>query len=586
MIRLGDSGAGALSRAEGAPDRPIRYELEPMTGTVEIDPGGTHLLIRFPYDESLVAAVKELPGRRWDPRNKTWKVPCQHIDRVYATFAAFQFEFSSEASGLLAGTWAPPAKADEAAAGPTDGAVDQGQLPLGADGQTGGESRAPDAMTISQLTGRAKDGLRQLFPDPVWIVGEIVGYDKAADREHKFFQLAEQGKRAQRAVATVETALFGRTASWLLKKLEGSDNPLTLRDGIEIRALVRVDLFKNVGRFQVIIEDIDPEHTLGKLALTKEQIFKELQKLGIAEQNRALPFPVPALRIGVLASPDSDGWNDFLQHLQGSGCGLDVTLHPIKTQGQGLKPSLRRGLEWFERHAAEFDLLCIVRGGGSRTDLAWFDDQDIAQLVCRHPLKVLVGIGHERDQSVLDLVAHSEKTPTAAAGLIVELLRGARTDVKERAEQLQRLARELLQDLGDGLARTTSDLQRAATHRIRDERHGLLSAGRQLGSSVTLRLSNERNALLAAAARASNGSARRLERATLRLDGQAERLRLLDPRRVLERGFVLARDSDGNVVPSADRLSAGQQLVVQFRDGRATAAIERVEKDPSESKNQ
>ena len=105
-----------------------------------------------------------------------------------------------------------------------------------------------------------------------------------------------------------------------------SDPPLTLRDGLEIRALVRADFYPATGRFQVIVNDIDPSFTLGKLALTKEQILRELAEKGLAERNRMLGVPVPAVRIGVLTSPDADGWNDFLRHLEESEVGFDVTL--------------------------------------------------------------------------------------------------------------------------------------------------------------------------------------------------------------------------------------------------------------------
>lgn len=551
-----------------------------MTGTVELDRDGTQLLIRFPYREDLVALVKELPGRRWDPRNKTWRVPATHIERVYATFAVHLFEFAPEASGLLAGTLgsaagdgAPAAGDGAAVAGDGAPAAEpkprQGRLPVDAPGEA-------EALTISQLTARVRDGVRQLFPETFWVVGEVVGYDKSAEREHHFFQLAEKAKNLPRAVAAVEAALFGRTADWLLPRLAEGEEPLTLRDGIEIRALVRADFYAAAGRFQLVIDDIDPSHTLGKLALTREQILRELTELGLAERNRALPFPVPALRVGVLASPDSDGWNDFLRHLEAAGAGFDVTLAPIKAQGIQLKPSLLRGLEWFADRDDEFDVLCILRGGGSRTDLAWFDDREVAHAVARHPLKVLVGIGHQRDKSVLDAIAHSEKTPTAVAALLVDCLRTARDDVRDRAARLDDAVRELLSDFGTALATATRTLLRVSRHRLEAGQRHLSSCTRELQATTALRLSRERAELRAAATRAARGSERRVERAGLRLEARVERLRLLDPRRVLDRGYALARSADGRVLPAVAGIAPGSALVVQFRDGRVTSRVEDV----------
>ncbi|MEO6595373.1 MAG: exodeoxyribonuclease VII large subunit, partial [Planctomycetota bacterium] len=366
-----------------------------MTGSVELDQDGATLLIRFPYREDLVATVKELPGRRWDPKGKLWRVPATHVEQVYAALSRHLFDFAPEIPSLLAGTLGVKPAAE---AKPTRPASQQGSLPLPIPSAADGE-QAP-AMSISSLNARVRDGLRQQFPDACWVVGEIVDFDKSAGRPHRFFQLVEKARGESRALAAVEVSLFGNTAERLLPRLASGDAPLTLRDGIEIRALVKLDLYVATGRFQIIIQDIDPSFTLGKLALTREQILRELLQKGLADRNRSLGFPVPALRIGVLASPDSDGWNDFLRHLEDSGVGFEVTLLPIKVQGAELKPSLLAGLAWFAQNAVDFDVLCIVRGGGSRTDLAWFDDRDVAFAVAKHPLKIVVGIGHQRDQSV------------------------------------------------------------------------------------------------------------------------------------------------------------------------------------------
>ena len=202
-----------------------------MTGTVELNQDGTHLLIRFAYREDLVALVKELPKRRWDPRNKIWRVPIAHTEAVYTSLSRHLFEFSSEVSQLLAGTLGNTTAGDEADATPAQ------------PGPAKAEEAGAEAMTISQLNTRVRDGLREIFPQPVWVIGEVVGFDKNAGRQHRFFQLVEKAEGQAQSQAAVETALFGGTARWLLPRLESGDDPFTLRDGIEIRAQVEVDLY-------------------------------------------------------------------------------------------------------------------------------------------------------------------------------------------------------------------------------------------------------------------------------------------------------------------------------------------------------
>tara|TARA_R110002072_G_scaffold4174_2_gene29433 strand:- start:19099 stop:20775 length:1677 start_codon:yes stop_codon:yes gene_type:complete len=556
-----------------------------MTGTVELDPDGTHLLIRFPYREDLVAMVKDLSGRRWDPKQKVWRVPAKNVAEVYDQCSRHLFEFAPEIASLLAGTLAIPEIKKSPKAAPK-----QGQLALPtmdalaekAD-ETDAESNVPTALSISQLNTRVRDCLRETFSDAFWITGEIVDYDKSAGREHRFFQLAEKAPRAQRPKAIVEVALFGRTAAALLPKLAQGEPPLTLRDGLEIRALVKVDFYPASGRFQVIVQDIDPSFTLGKLALTKEQILRDLVKMGVAEQNRLLGLPVPALRIGVLTSPDADGWNDFRRHLEESRCGFEITLFPIKVQGNDLKPTLIAGLRWFAEHANQFDVLCVMRGGGSRTDLAWFDDMDIAVAVAKHPLKLMVGIGHQRDQSVLDVIAHSEKTPTAVAEFLVRGIESAREDVQERGVRLADAVADLLADEKNRLRELTRSIARATTERVQAANRRLAIAGRELANQTTLRLAHERSGLRQTAMRLTHSSLRLCERKNTALQQCETRRRLLDPVRVLQRGFAIVRGDDGRIAPSVTRITPKQSLRVQFRDGHANVNVDAIEPSPPTS---
>jgi len=553
-----------------------------MTGTVELDQDGVHLLIRFPYREDLVAMVKELPGRRWDPRQKVWRVPATHVEQVFAACSRHLFEFAPEISSLLAGTL-------RAAPAPTPreprhrGEPQQAALPLPASASAAADAdpaAAMPALTVSALHATVRDGLRRLFPESFWLVGEIVDFDKSAGRQHRFFQLVEKARHEARAIAAVEVALFASAAERILPQLLRHDPPLELRDGLEVRILVRVDLYAATGRFQVVVQDIDPSFTLGKLALTKEQILRELAGLGLATRNRSLGFPVPALRIGVLTSPDADGWNDFLRHVEEAHVGLELTLVPIKVQGPELRPTLLAGLAWFAAHAADFDVLCIVRGGGSRTDLAWFDDRDVALAVARHPLKVVVGIGHQRDQSVLDAIAHSEKTPTAVAELLVRGIEDARADVQDRARRLQDGVAAELATARERLAATTTALQRATHRRLHGADTALTRAGRDLAAAARYFLLGRRQELQRAAVRASHATGRGLERAAAALDRHATRLRLLDPARVLARGFAIVRSADGRIAPSAAKIRASEPLQVQWRDGRATVHVDVVRLEP------
>jgi len=547
-----------------------------MTGTVELDRDGTQLLIRFPYREDLVSVVKTLPNRRWDPKGKTWRVPAKDAELVYKAFVRHLFDFAPEIMSLVAGTLGEVKDPRPAAGLPFAGADG-----ADADAASAGPSRPSpaDALTISRLNQRVRDALQGGFPEPLWVVGEITDLDKQAGKKHLFFQLVEKQPNAHRPRAAVEVALFERTAQTLLGKLASGSDPVTLRDGIEIRALVRVDLYVGSGRFQLVIEDIDPTFTLGKLALSREQVLRELRDKGLAERNRSLPLPLPPLRLAVLASPDSDGWSDFHRHLEESGIGFVVTLLPVKVQGIELKPVMLAGLHWFTLHAQQFDVLCILRGGGSRTDLAWFDDRDIALAVARHPLKVLVGIGHQRDQSVLDVIAHAEKTPTAVAEHLVRAVEQTRAQLQQLAAHLRTAVDLALLLRRSDLRELAAGLSSALAARLQRERNFLGTAARDLHARALLRCQHETTVLQRGNERLARGTQRIFERRRGHLDHQATRRRLLDPARVLGRGYALVRDAGGKVLPSARRLRADQTIFVRMRDGTVRSRTEQVDLD-------
>ncbi len=574
------------------PDARAAKLRHPMSGTIELDRDGHHLVIRFPYDPYLVDEVKALPSRRWDKRDKCWRVPATHAEAVIDAFMKHGFEIASEVMGILAGT-VEVADKPKKAAKPTE-STPQATA-------TAGPSEDGGPWTVLQLNERVREALRVAFPGRVQVVGEVLEFDKNRERKHIFFQLVEKAAVGDRPAATVDVALFERTAQRVLPLLESKG--MTLRDGIEILIEARIDLYPASGRYQLLVDDIRPEFTLGKLALTKEQILATLREAGLHERNLALGLPTPTLRIGVLSSPDSDGWNDFLRELEGSGIGFEIGLYPVRVQGEELQRTVLGGLDYFRDHQDDFDVVCIVRGGGSRTDLAWWDDEKVARAVAEHPLKVLVGIGHERDRSVLDEIATSLKTPTATAAFLVDLWHEQAAALQDTAERLRRAAtgvcdraRERLADRAHLVVRAVSArlaaerqalvaagprLTRGTRHFLHERNRDLLDAALRIRSVTAARLRDEHHSLDRAAERIAERSQRRLERAGSRLHEAETRLRLLDPQRVLERGYALVRNpADGKVVTDAAALQSNALADITFRDGSARVRVESIQPRP------
>lgn len=532
-----------------------------MTGSIELDPDGKSLQVRFPYRPDLVDDIKAIPGRRWDRAGKLWRVPSAQVENVVTLFMRHGFTMTADVTSLLAGTQgSPPA----AAASATEDAA-------------AAEGTGPDALSISDLNQKVKAAIQTAFPETVWVVGELADYDKNKDRQHVFFTLLE--KRGESIDAQVSVAMFERTAKMLRARLENLPEPMTLCDGIEIRVLVRVDLYPKSGRFQLIVDDIDASFTLGKLALGREEILRELKEKGLDQKNRLLPMPVPALRVGVLTSHDSDGWNDFLAGLKSSRIGFEITSYNVRVQGELLKPSVLQGLRYFAERHQQFDVVCIVRGGGSRTDLSWFDEREVALAVAQHPLKILCGIGHQRDVSVLDLIAHSEKTPTAVADFLIEQVRSTREVLNDLSRCLVESTKRVLRVEERRLAATAHNLRRHVQNQLTRERQTLGHAEHRMLRGTKLRIRSAHEQLVRRTEQVRSGVRRRFEGAAAFLRTQEARQRLLDPTRVLKRGYTLVRSATGGILKGVVDLSAAQAVDIQFRDGRARATIEDIKQD-------
>jgi len=534
-----------------------------MTGSIELDPDGRNLQIRFPYRPDLVEEVKSIPGRRWDRAGKLWRVPCSQIGNVVDVFMRHGFHMAPEVTSLLAGTGN---RADDPSSNGKPKTLVLAE-----------PAPPPDTVSIATLNQRVQAALVSAFPDTLWVHGEILDFDKNRDRQHVFFTLAEKRQGADEIAARASAVLFESTARMLRSKLENAPEPVTLRDGIEIRALVRVELYPQKGRFQLVIEDIDPSFTLGKMALTREQILKELQAQGLHQRNSSLPLPIPPLRVGVLTSLDSDGWNDFYKEIESSGVGFQLTCHSVKVEGPLLQPSMLAGLRWFRDRAHQFDVLCILRGGGSRTSLAWFDNREVALAVATHPTKIVCGIGHQRDQSVLDMITHSEKTPTAAGAYLVQQVEAAHDQLAALCSRLQVMTREHLRATRLWLGDRAHDLRRNLHGRLLLERQNLGSNGRRLGLCVRHLVRAEHDVLTRSSERICARAIQRIAGQQAWLTTQETRQRLLNPRRVLERGYALARDERGKIVTGVGTLKPGMRLGIEFRDGRADTTVEGIQ---------
>jgi exodeoxyribonuclease VII large subunit len=294
---------------------------------------------------------------------------------------------------------------------------------------------------------------------------------------------------------------------------------------------------------------VDPAYTLGRLAEARELLLNRLRAEGAIGRNAALAVPEVPLRVGLVTSAGSAAAADFLRTLEASGFGWQVLAVDARVQGVDAERSVVAAL----RRCSGVDVVCVVRGGGARTDLAAFDSEVVARAIAATPFPVFTGIGHETDTTVADTVAHTAfKTPTACAAALVERVQDFAGRCSRGWERVRRAAAIALDHADRHLDRASGRAVGAARHHLRAHEHRVAAASRAL----------------------ANRAPRPLAHATVVVDGFEARVRAVDPASALARGWTLTRRADGSLVRSARQLADGELIATTFADGTVASRVE------------
>jgi exodeoxyribonuclease VII large subunit len=441
-------------------------------------------------------------------------------------------------------------------------------------GQTDGVDE--QTFSVTELNTVIRDALREAVPDDVWVRGEVQGL-RESRAGHVYFQLVEKDERRDRVQAALDVALFRShlmTVHAALRKTPGVE----LADDVEVRVKGHMEVYPPTGRLQLIMTGIDPVFTAGALAANRERVLRTLEAEGLLRANATRDLPAVPLRIGLITSAGSAAYRDFLDEIERSAFAFRVGVCDVRVQGANAPRRLVWALRRMARLAPALDAVVIVRGGGSRSDLAPFDSESVAREIASMPVPVFTGIGHEIDRTVADDVAHTCcKTPTATGQAMVER-------VAEFVDRLDAVSRGVVHHARSNYVLALRELRDCARRARRGpplalareltvlERHW--GRAEELGSRATKRAT----AVLDGAEQRLSSSGGRLARAeSRRIDASEARLRALDPARVLERGYTITRDGDGRVVKRVAPLSTGDRLVTEFADGDARSVVDEID---------
>jgi exodeoxyribonuclease VII large subunit len=428
------------------------------------------------------------------------------------------------------------------------------------------DEAADPTYSVGELADAINGALRRRFDDGVWVRGEIQGWTERG--AHAYFRLVEQTDSGK-AVLNVQffAPQRNRLRSLLLK------NGLQLTDGLQVRIFGTLDFFAGGGSLGLKMSGIDPRFTLGEMALRRGDVLRRLGEAGLLDRNRRVSLSVAPLRVGVVTSRASAAWADFVHEIERSGMGFSLRLVDVRVQGESAVREITGALLSLCGQP-DLDAVVLIRGGGSRSELATFDTEAIAMAIVGSALPVFTGLGHEIDRSVADEVAHAAlKTPTACAAALVERVQAFQTALEDVWTGIRHVAAMGLQSSSADVAALAEGIRhRVGTAVSRsDERLDDRVRRARLGARRVLERADTR---VLVAATSLRGAPRRLERPAQQLLHVEERVRLLDPATTMARGWSITRTVDGRTVRSAAELSPGDQIVTTFASGTARSRVE------------
>ncbi len=457
-----------------------------------------------------------------------------------------------------------------------------------------GEPNHITPLSLSEINSRIRQVLKENFPDNFWVVAEISEM-KVNAAGHCYLELIEKDNLSGKTIAKARGNIWAFTFRLLRPYFETTAR-INLTAGLKVLVQAQVEFHELYG-YSLNITDIDPAYTMGDMARQRAVAIERLKAEGVYDMNKSLELPLVIQKIAVISSSTAAGFGDFKKHLlqNDGGYKFTVRLFPALMQGEEAVESLISALEKINNMAHPFEAVVIIRGGGSQSDLSCFDDYWLASHVAQFPLPVLTGIGHERDESVVDLVANTSlKTPTAVAdfilsraqeldGYLYDLQSQFVSEVKRNLEQkrsellflfmkfaprmrdsLQRRDKKLL-TLGMTFRKTWSQnlasqlaLLNGFYSQSRNSSQHILSAQRKYLSRTTRQLQV-----------ITGNYIKRKQAMAVRL---AQLIQSLDPVNVLKRGYSISYHH-GRLLKNSEQVDSGDTMETQLHSGRITSKV-------------
>ena len=430
-----------------------------------------------------------------------------------------------------------------------------------------------ETLTLYELNNLVRGVVENTLDGEYWLQAELSEVREAYNG-HCYVEFVEKDKRGRDLVAKARGVIWAGTYG-LLKPMFERETGRPLSPGLKVLVKVTVSFHELYG-YSLTVRDIDPAYTLGDLARLRREILARLEADGILDDNKSLPLPMLANRIAVISSATAAGYGDFCNQLLRNEYGFRFTtrLFPAVMQGERVEQSVLSALDAIMAERGEWDVVVLIRGGGATSDLSGFDTYLLAAACAQFPLPVITGIGHERDDTVLDMVAHTRvKTPTAAAAFLV----GHQLETASRLEEFSRRAtegaeRRMERERGR-MVQVAARLSSAFVRVKMADEHRLDRLLQRMGHAWLQRRIGDEHRLQRAMERLRMALPLRMERERFRLQLAGQRCEAANPENLLKRGYSMSF-CGGELVRDAARLHPGDTLTTRLAEGEIRSIVQ------------
>jgi exodeoxyribonuclease VII large subunit len=449
-------------------------------------------------------------------------------------------------------------------------------------------------LTLSELQLLIRDSIYLSLPDFYWVVAEISEI-KQNSSGHCYLELIEKRDDETNIKAKVKAVIWSNRYGFIKAFFENATNE-TLRAGLKVLLKTQIEYHELYG-LSLVITDIDPAFTIGEMAAKRLAIIRRLEDEGVFNMNKELELPLVPKRIAIISSSAAAGYRDFINHLKNNSYeySFNTKLFESTMQGEQNEQDIINALYNIEQISEQFDVVVIIRGGGSQADLGWFDNYNIAFHVTQCPLPIITGIGHDKDMTVTDLVVcRSVKTPTAAADLIIELTAETENYLFEIGDNIKTLALESLEHFKDALELSGKKLMPLTNlilselrHKMSELRHSFISIiGEQthkaeikteklklkLSSIAMTNIKSRHDKVIIIKSLLTSSARKLIKKEENRAIALNNTLEILNPENVIKRGYTITYQN-GKVIKSLQNLETGDVIETLFIDGLTKSKI-------------